>query len=69
VKRLLWEGSRKSFVGWSKEGFLEGVKEDETLMGLAANRKNVLVINGDRIENFTGKVLTEVIALSAKPNF
>lgn len=38
-------------------------------MGLASNRKNVLVINADRIEDFTGKLLTEIIALSAKPNF
>ncbi len=48
---------------------MEAVKEDETLVGLAGNRKNVLVISAEKIEDFTSKLLTEIIALSAKPNF
>jgi hypothetical protein len=38
-------------------------------VALAHHRKNLLVLNAEKIEDFTSKLLTEIISLSSKPNF
>ncbi len=36
---------------------------------MAHHRKNLLVLNAEKIEDFTSKLLTEIISLSSKSNF
>jgi hypothetical protein len=38
-------------------------------VALAHHRKNLLVLNAEKIEDFTSKLLTEIISLSSKSNF
>lgn len=56
-------------MGSGKDSFLESIKDDETFLGLIYHRKNILIMNAEKIEDFSSKLLTEIIALSSKPNF
>lgn len=38
-------------------------------LGLGYHRKNVFIINAELLESLSPKLLTEIIALSSRPNF
>ncbi len=61
--------SNKSYGGIGRENFVESIKDDDTFLGLVYHRKNLLVINVEKVDDLPAKFLTEVIALSAKQNF